>query len=85
MALFILPFLIQSSFVPFLLATIQMLLMKSVMVGKIAILLLIVAAFKNHKSRVNDMMPYYLDSSQHRRSENFSAYTVEGRPSTFIT
>lgn len=88
--LFILPFLIQSSIVPFMLTTLKLLLLKSIVVGKLAILLLIIAAFKNHKQQQNmSETPYYLDPAPNRRSEAaFTAisggYKAEGRPTTWV-
>lgn len=87
--LFILPFLIQSSFVPFMLTTLKLLLLKSIVVGKLAILLLIIAAFKNHKQQSMSETPYYLDPAPNRRSEaSFTAisggYKAEGRPTTWV-
>lgn len=88
-ALFILPFLIQTSFVPFLLTTIKLLLIKSVVVGKLAILLLMISAIKGNKARMHHDVPYYMDSSAlHRRSEQLAyngGYKVEGKNMTFIT
>ncbi|GBP93594.1 hypothetical protein EVAR_98438_1 [Eumeta japonica] len=48
--LFIMPFLLQSAIVPMFLSMLKFMLMKSLMVGKIALALIVFNAFKNHNS-----------------------------------
>lgn len=45
--MFIMPFLLQSAIIPLFLSTLKFMLMKSMMVGKLALLLIIINAFKN--------------------------------------
>ena len=83
--LFILPFLIQSAIVPFLVSSLKLLLVKSIVVGKIAIFLLLVSAFKNHVKYSNyEAGPAYYADPPSRRSEGLSGYRVEGKPTTWI-
>lgn len=44
------PFLIQSVIVPFFLSTLKFMLLKSLLVGKLALGLILINAFKNHNS-----------------------------------
>lgn len=83
--LFILPFLIQSAIVPFVVSTLKLLLVKSIVVGKIAIFLLIVSAFKNHGKYSFDAPPAYYVDPPSRRSEATAGYRVEGKPTTWVT
>lgn len=57
--LFILPFLIQSAVVPFMVTMIKLFLMKSLFAGKIAVLLLLLGALKSHQNSI------YMKSMQH--------------------
>lgn len=88
--LFILPFLIQSAVVPFLVSTLKLLLIKSIVVGKIAIFLLLLSAFKNHVKYGYDAGPGYPDGwAPNRRSTllneaHLTGYRVEGKPATWI-
>lgn len=82
--LFILPFLIQSAIVPFVVSTLKLLLVKSIVVGKIAIFLLIISAFKNHGKYSFDVPPAYYVDPPSRRSEA-AGYRVEGKPTTWVT
>uniref|UniRef100_A0A1B0CJP1 Uncharacterized protein n=1 Tax=Lutzomyia longipalpis TaxID=7200 RepID=A0A1B0CJP1_LUTLO len=80
--LFILPFLVQSAILPFMVSTLKLLLVKSIVVGKIAILLLILSAFKNyHRQHAALEVPYYnLVEPPSRRSEQpFYGYKVDGQ------
>lgn len=61
--LFILPFLIQSAVVPFMVTMIKLFLMKSLFAGKIAVLLLLLGALKNHQNSIymkSMHSPYFL-------------------------
>lgn len=98
--LFILPFLIQSAVVPFMVTMIKLFLMKSLFAGKIAVLLLILGALKNHQNSIymkSMHSPYFLkDFPQQypeRRIENnfegfkqnnFEGYKVEGKPEALV-
>lgn len=83
--LFILPFLIQSAVVPFLVSTLKLLLIKSIVVGKIAIFLLLFSAFKNHVKYGYDASPSYYPDAPNRRTEAIlSGYRVEGKPAAWI-
>jgi len=83
--LFILPFLIQSAVVPFLVSTLKLLLIKSIVVGKIAIFLLLLSAFKNHVKYGYEAGPAFYPDVPNRRSEaHLTGYRVEGKPSTWI-
>lgn len=83
--LFILPFLIQSAIVPFAVTTLKLLLVKSILVGKIAIFLLIISALKNHHNKYSsyDSPPQYVVDPPSRRSEAVG-YRVEGKPTTWV-
>lgn len=48
--MFIIPFLIQSTIVPFFLSMLKFMLFKSLMVGKLALSLILLNAFKNHNA-----------------------------------
>ncbi|CAK1601128.1 unnamed protein product [Parnassius mnemosyne] len=48
--MFIIPFLIQSTIVPFFLSILKFMLLKSLMVGKLALALIVLNAFKNSNS-----------------------------------
>lgn len=48
--MFIMPFLLQSAIIPMFLSMLKFMLMKSLMVGKLALILIIINAFKNHNS-----------------------------------
>ncbi|CAG4971602.1 unnamed protein product [Parnassius apollo] len=48
--MFIMPFLIQSTIVPFFLSILKFMLLKSLMVGKLALALIVLNAFKNSNS-----------------------------------
>ncbi|KAG6461414.1 uncharacterized protein LOC115450909 [Manduca sexta] len=48
--LFIMPFVLQSAIVPLFLGMLKFMLFKSLMVGKLALLLIVLNAFKNHNS-----------------------------------
>lgn len=91
--LFILPFLIQSAIIPFMVTMIKLFLMKSLFAGKIAVLLLLLGALKNHQNSI------YMKSMQHapyfykdypptypeRRIESgLDGYKAEGKPTAFI-
>lgn len=91
--LFILPFLIQSAVIPFMITMIKLFLIKSMVAGKIAVLLLILGAFRNHQNSLymkSMHSPYYVKDwkdgpfPQHypeRRIETgFDGYKAEGKP-----
>lgn len=91
--LFILPFLIQSAVVPFMVTMIKLFLLKSLFAGKIAIMLLILGALKNHQTgmymKSQNSPPYfYKDFPQQyperRFDPNFEGYKVEGKPAAFV-
>ncbi|XP_028032551.1 uncharacterized protein LOC114244836 [Bombyx mandarina] len=48
--LFIMPFVLQSAIVPLFLSMLKFMLFKSLMVGKLALFLILINAFKNHNS-----------------------------------
>lgn len=78
--LFILPFLIQSAIVPFLVSTLKLLLIKSIVVGKIAIFLLLLSAFKNHVKYGYEAGPQFYPDVPNRRSEaHLTGYIVHLR------
>ncbi|XP_017039785.1 uncharacterized protein LOC108087114 [Drosophila ficusphila] len=94
--LFILPFLIQSAIVPFLVTKLKLLLVKSILVGKLAIFLLIISAIKNGNKTVQSYeVPSYWAGEPSRRSElaaaassaaaAYNGYRVEGKPTTWIS
>lgn len=83
--LFILPFLIQSAIVPFVVTSLKLLLIKSIIVGKIAIFLLIISAFKSHGHGGGyETPPAYVVDPPSRRSEQTVGYRVEGKPTTWV-
>lgn len=94
--LFILPFLIQSAAVPFIVTSIKLILMKSLFAGKIAILFLLLGALRSHqtsmymKSFATQQAPflhrdYPLSFLPERRIEtSFDGYKVDGKPEAFI-
>ncbi|ALC46235.1 Osi22 [Drosophila busckii] len=94
--LFILPFLIQSAIVPFLVTKLKLLLVKSILVGKLAIFLLIISAIKNSNKSMQsyEVAPSYWASEPSRRSElaaaassaaaAYNGYRVEGKPTAWV-
>lgn len=64
--------------------SLKLLLIKSIIVGKIAIFLLIISAFKNHGKYSYDGPPSYYVDPPSRRSEVPVGYRVEGKPTTWI-
>ncbi|XP_055848482.1 uncharacterized protein LOC129913706 [Episyrphus balteatus] len=84
--LFIIPFLIQSAIIPFLVTKLKLLLIKSILVGKLAIFLLVISALKNNSKNAPtyEVAPSYWAGEPSRRSEAYNGYRVEGRPSTLI-
>ncbi|XP_034484965.1 uncharacterized protein LOC117789900 [Drosophila innubila] len=94
--LFILPFLIQSAIVPFLVTKLKLLLVKSILVGKLAIFLLILSAIKNSNKMMQsyEVAPSYWAGEPSRRSElaaaassaaaAYNGYRVEGKPTTWV-
>lgn len=73
---------------PFAVTTLKLLLVKSILVGKIAIFLLIISALKNHHTKYaayDSPSPYVVDPPS-RRSEASSSigYRVEGKPTTWV-
>jgi hypothetical protein len=93
--LFILPFLLQSAIIPFMLTTIKLFLMKSLLAGKVAILFLFLGALRSHhqslymKSFAQSgpflQKDYPFPTFPERRHEvQFDGYKVEGKPDAFI-
>ncbi|XP_073823031.1 osiris 22 [Musca autumnalis] len=93
--LFIIPFLIQSAIVPFLVTKLKLLLMKSMLVGKLAIFLLIISAFRNSNKPMQtyEVAPSYWAGEPSRRSEiaaaassnmAYNGYRVEGKPAAWV-
>ncbi|XP_039948594.1 uncharacterized protein LOC120766914 [Bactrocera tryoni] len=92
--LFVLPFLIQSAIVPFLVTKLKLLLVKSILIGKLAIFLLILSAIKNGNKTVQsyEVAPSYWAGEPSRRSElaaaasssAYNGYRVEGKPAAWI-
>ncbi|XP_011177808.1 uncharacterized protein LOC105209209 [Zeugodacus cucurbitae] len=92
--LFVLPFLIQSAIVPFLVTKLKLLLVKSILIGKLAIFLLILSAIKNNNKSVQsyEVAPSYWAGEPSRRSElaaaassaAYNGYRVEGKPAAWI-
>uniref|UniRef100_A0A336M084 CSON009402 protein n=1 Tax=Culicoides sonorensis TaxID=179676 RepID=A0A336M084_CULSO len=85
--LFILPFLIQSAIVPFIVQTIKLLLLKSLFVGKTALLLFLLGFFRNMKGGHRSGAPYYLkdysggpDDRLYENYPNGDGYPAEGSP-----
>ncbi|KAL9700699.1 hypothetical protein quinque_004140 [Culex quinquefasciatus] len=84
MPLFILPFLIQSAVVPFMLMTVKLFLFKSFLAGKLAILLLLLGAFKNFTQKKEKDV--YIKDLPERRYEPYNEWPYPyhsegGRPS----
>ncbi|XP_004531086.1 uncharacterized protein LOC101453157 [Ceratitis capitata] len=92
--LFVLPFLIQSAIVPFLVTKLKLLLVKSILIGKLAIFLLILSAIRNSNKMVQsyEVAPSYWAGEPSRRSElaaaststAYNGYRVEGKPAAWI-
>lgn len=92
--LFILPFLIQSAVIPFMVTMIKLFLMKSLFAGKVAVFLLLLGALKSHQNGIymksmHQQSPYYPPgyppAYPERRIETaFDGYKVEGKPASFI-
>jgi hypothetical protein len=88
MPLFILPFLIQSALVPFMLMTVKLFLLKSFFAGKLAVFLLLLGLFKNftRSSKNNDVygperryeVPIY------ERQDPYQGYQAVGRPTNYV-
>lgn len=86
--LFILPFLIQSAVVPFMVTMIKIFLFKSLFAGKIAILLLLMGALKNHQNGIYmkslHNSPVYPQFPERRFENNVNVapeeYKFEGKP-----
>ncbi|XP_019545971.2 uncharacterized protein LOC109416385 [Aedes albopictus] len=72
MPLFILPFLIQSAIIPFMLTTVKLFLFKSFMAGKLAIFLLLLGAFKNFTSKKDKEV--YVKDLPERRYEPYTEW-----------
>uniref|UniRef100_A0A182K1K6 Protein osiris 22 n=1 Tax=Anopheles christyi TaxID=43041 RepID=A0A182K1K6_9DIPT len=82
--LFILPFLIQSAVIPFMLTAIKLFLLKSLMAGKLAIFLLLLGAFKNFTKKERDVYVKDLPDRRYEPSSEGFAYLAEGRPSGWV-
>lgn len=87
--LFILPFLIQSAVVPFMVSMIKLFLIKSLFAGKVAILLLTLGALKNHQNGIYmksmHQPQFYPPAYPERRIEtNFEGYKVEGKTAAYV-
>lgn len=69
--LFIIPFLIQSAIIPFLVSAVKLLLVKSILIGKGALMLLIFSALKNMYKNANPVyeVPLYNYDGPMRRYE----------------
>lgn len=78
--LFIIPFLIQSAIIPFLVSAVKLLLVKSILIGKTAILLLVVSALKQmyRNSQIYEMPLYNYDPPFRRNEIPPPGYKVEG-------
>ncbi|XP_062538898.1 uncharacterized protein LOC134207164 [Armigeres subalbatus] len=72
MPLFILPFLIQSAIIPFMLTTVKLFLFKSFMAGKLAIFLLLLGAFKNFTNKKEKEV--YVKDLPERRYEPYNEW-----------
>ncbi|XP_053698748.1 uncharacterized protein LOC128745694 [Sabethes cyaneus] len=70
MPLFVLPFLIQSAIIPFMLTTVKLFLVKSFLAGKLAIFLLLLGAFKNFTHKKKEEV--YVKDLPERRYEPYS-------------
>ncbi|XP_053659358.1 uncharacterized protein LOC128708407 [Anopheles marshallii] len=82
--LFILPFLIQSAVIPFMLTAVKLFLLKSLMAGKLAIFLLLLGAFKNFTKKDRDVYVKDLPDRRYEPSSEGFAYLAEGRPSGWV-
>uniref|UniRef100_A0A182QQR5 Uncharacterized protein n=1 Tax=Anopheles farauti TaxID=69004 RepID=A0A182QQR5_9DIPT len=82
--LFILPFLIQSAVIPFMLTAVKLFLLKSLMAGKVAIFLLLLGAFKNFTKKDRDVYVKDVPDRRYEPSSEGFAYLAEGRPSGWI-
>ncbi|XP_058118692.1 uncharacterized protein LOC131284085 [Anopheles ziemanni] len=83
--LFILPFLIQSAVIPFMLTAVKLFLLKSLMAGKVAIFLLLLGAFKNFtKKESRDVYVKDVPDRRYEPSSEGFAYLAEGRPSNWV-
>ena len=94
--LFIIPFLIQSAIVPFMITSIKLFLMKSLFAGKIAILFFLLGALKNHqnsiymKSFAAQNQPFLVKDypssflPERRIESGIDGYKVDGKPEAFI-
>uniref|UniRef100_A0A182NKV5 Protein osiris 22 n=1 Tax=Anopheles dirus TaxID=7168 RepID=A0A182NKV5_9DIPT len=82
--LFILPFLIQSAVIPFMLTAVKLFLLKSLMAGKLAIFLLLLGAFKNFTKKDRDVYVKDVPDRRYEPSSEGFAYLAEGRPSGWI-
>lgn len=67
-------------------SALKLLLIKSIVVGKIAIFLLIVSALKNnHISSKSSYEPaYYVDPPSRRSESQTIGYRVDGKPTAWI-
>jgi hypothetical protein len=89
--LMMMPFLIQSAVVPFMVTMIKLFLVKSMMAGKIAVMMLMLGALKSHQNGVYmksmHSQPYYPQpyGPERRYESNFEGgYKVEGKPESFV-
>lgn len=94
MGMFVMPFLIQSAIMPLLVTKMKLLLMKSLLVGKLAIFLLVISAMRNNSNK--QMQGYDMGSSSYwagdpnRKYEvipsnaAYSGYRAEGKPVAWI-
>ncbi|XP_050091654.1 uncharacterized protein LOC126575143 [Anopheles aquasalis] len=82
--LFILPFLIQSAVIPFMLTAVKLFLLKSLMAGKVAIFLLLLGAFKNFTKKERDVYVKDVPDRRYEPSSEGFAYLAEGRPSNWV-
>ncbi|XP_055526042.1 uncharacterized protein LOC129718876 [Wyeomyia smithii] len=69
--LFVLPFLIQSAIIPFMLTTVKLFLVKSFLAGKLAIFLLLLGAFKNFTHKRKEEV--YVKDLPERRYEPYNS------------
>lgn len=70
--LFIIPFLIQSAIIPFMVSAVKLLLVKTLLIGKTALMLLVFSALKNMYKNANQVyeVPLYNYDGPMRRYEN---------------
>lgn len=70
--LFIIPFLIQSAIIPFMVSAVKLMLVKSLFIGKSALMLLVFSALKNMYKNANQVyeVPLYNYDGPMRRYEN---------------